>query len=309
MRFSRFRTLFFILSMLSMLALYAVTFFHHGGFARSIAFNGGFRFTIQFDPDVSKEQLETKLKGSGFADAQVRLASARLNQFDLEFEPDVLDGRKLVASPQEASPSDSAAERGPVEILEAELLSVLPISGPEWIISREKISASYGEELAELTFYTLLACIGVIGIYLSARFTFPFALGASLALLHDVFFTIAFIGVMQIKPSIPVVAALLTVIGYSINDTIVIFDRIRDTLPEGSSIVPDITDMAITQTLSRTIITSLATVLVIVALIFGGATSLYDFAVIILFGILVGTYSSIFIASHFVQWYVEWRSS
>lgn len=305
MRFSRFRTLFFLISLVSIIACYAATFIYHGGFARSIAFNGGFRFTIQFDPDVSKESLEALLKDKGFADAQIRLASSRLNQFDLEFEPDVLEGRTLAAPPAE----DQVNEPGPVEILEAELLSFLPISGSEWIISREKISASYGEELAKLTFYTLLACIIVIGIYLSARFTFPFALGASLALLHDVFFTIAFIGIMQIKPSIPVVAALLTVIGYSINDTIVIFDRIRDTLPEGASIVPDITDMAITQTLSRTIITSLATVLVIVALLFGGATSLYDFATIILFGIIVGTYSSIFIASHFVQWYVEWRNS
>ncbi|MCB1168626.1 MAG: protein translocase subunit SecF, partial [Leptospiraceae bacterium] len=176
------------------------------------------------------------------------------------------------------------------------------------VISKSAISASYGSELYKTAETSMIAAIVLIGLYLTFRFDFPFAVGASAALVHDLVLTIGFIGVMRIEPSVPVVAAVLTVLGYSINDTIVIFDRIRANIDDiNQAAQPAIMDDAITQTLSRTILTSVLTLIAVVALIVGGATSLVDFAYIILFGIIVGTYSSIFVASHLVQVYTAFR--
>ena len=202
-----------------------------------------------------------------------------------------------------------ARKRTVVDLIEDKILAQMPAINSESIVAREAISASYGGNLAKVAVYSLLWVIVIIGIYLSLRFDFPYALGASLALLHDVIITVGFIGAVQVEPSIPVVAAVLTIVGYSINDTIVIFDRIRDSMEERTPAVIEPTmDLAITQTLSRTVITSLLTLIAVLAILFGGAESLYDFALVLTFGIVIGTYSSIFIASHFVQYYQTWRA-
>lgn len=222
------------------------------------------------------------------------------------------DGKSQAGkSPQaggQTQSADGARKKTVVDLIEEKVLSQMPTVNRESVVSREAISASYGGNLAKVAFFSLTWVIVIIGIYLSLRFDFPYALGASLALLHDVILTIGFIGALQIEPSIPVVAAVLTIIGYSINDTIVIFDRIRENMDERTPAVMRPTmDLSITQTLSRTVITSLLTLIAVLALLFGGAESLYDFALVLTFGIIVGTYSSIFIASHFVQYYQEWR--
>jgi preprotein translocase subunit SecF len=144
-----------------------------------------------------------------------------------------------------------------------------------------------------------------MALYLSFRFQFKFALGASLALLHDLLFTLAFIGAFQIKPSVPIIAALLTLFGYSINDTIVVFDRIRENMADMKvqHNLKNTINMSINQTLGRTFNTSFSTLISVVAIIIGGATELYDFAIVLVFGIVVGTYSSIFIAAPAVELY------
>ena len=365
-----------LLSLITAVALYAVTFFVHGGFAHSITFNGGIRFSLLVPPGLGKQDIEKGLAKSGLGEAQVRLANLKANQFDVEFGPGIqtIIKKKLEAAPKENKPEAKPGKKEPQEAkkqeakkpeakkpeakkqeakkqeakkqeakkqeakkqeakkqeakkqekdaqtagkldkktvigeIERMLLESLPMIRAEGIVSREAISASYGGNLAVIAVWSLIVVIGVIGLYLSFRFEFPFAIGASLALVHDVILTVGFIGIMKIEPSIPVVAAVLTIIGYSINDTIVIFDRIRDQLAERKGGVMETTmDLAITQTLSRTIITSLSTLITVFALLTGGATSLFDFAQVLLFGILVGTYSSIFIASHFVQYYEKFR--
>ena len=208
-----------------------------------------------------------------------------------------------------AGDSAAARKRTVVDLIEDKILSQLPAINAESVVAREAISASYGGNLAKVAVFSLAWVIVIIGIYLSLRFDFPYALGASLALLHDVILSVGFIGAAQIEPSIPVVAAVLTIVGYSINDTIVIFDRIRDGMQERTpAVIEPVMDLAITQTLSRTVITSLLTLIAVLAILFGGAESLYDFALVLTFGIVVGTYSSIFIASHFVQYYQNWRA-
>lgn len=297
-----------IFSTILAVGLFAHTYFVEGGFARSISFDGGVRISMILSPGMTKETLENAAIQAGFKDPQVRLTNQRANQYDLELGPEVRDRLAEKLKKREAGVTEGSGltESTVAGEIEKRLLNALPGLTRENIISRETISASYGSDLFQIAFWSFIWTVFVIGLYLSFRFDFPFAMGASLALVHDIVLTIGFIGVMQIEPSIPVVAAVLTIVGYSINDTIVIFDRIRENMEDRSlSAMRSTMDAAITQTLSRTIITSLLTMISVIALLMGGADTLVDFAWVLLFGVLVGTYSSIFIASHFVQYYSE----
>ncbi len=322
MNFSRFRLFFLSISILSLVGLFGVTYGKYGGFASSITFNGGIRFSILLPPGAGGDDLKNAATEAGFDRAQVRLSDLRSNKYDLELGPDVQseisEELKAVAAERrqkiealrqagEPIPEELQEQPGVAQIIEARLLPKLQINR-DAVVSRETIAASYGANLFWLAVKTLIYTIIAIGMYLTFRFDFPFALGASLALVHDLLMTIGFIGAFQIEPSIPVLAAVLTILGYSINDTIVIFDRIRENVSDRQQATIGATvDLAITQTLSRTLITSLLTLLALVSLLMSGAESLADFAIVIIFGIFVGTYSSIFVASHFVQFYEELR--
>ncbi|MCB1169265.1 MAG: protein translocase subunit SecF [Leptospiraceae bacterium] len=317
MKFSRFKNLFFLLSIVGMVALLGITFGYYNGFERSITFDGGIRLTIQLPKDMGREDLLKASEKAGLPGASARVVDYKRNQYDLEFGPDVRDRIRAEIEAYEKQheattpPDGEQATKRETRTVPGEIEKlVLPELGltPENVISKAAISASYGQELFIIAMESLALAIVLIGLYLTFRFDFPFAVGASAALVHDLIFTVGFIGVMRIEPSVPVVAAVLTVLGYSINDTIVIFDRIRANIDDiNQAAQPAIMDDAINQTLSRTILTSLLTLIAVVALIVGGATSLVDFAYIILFGILIGTYSSIFVASHLVQVYSSVR--
>ena len=191
------------------------------------------------------------------------------------------------------------------KIIEEKLIKVLNVT-KESVISSETIAASYGSNLLRIAIKVVIYTLIGILLYISFRFNVAFAFGACISLIHDLFLSIAFVGVMQIEPSIPVVAAILTLLGYSTNDTIVVFDRIRLNIQEkGHSITNSVVDLSITQTLSRTVITSLLTLLSVLAMLLGGERSLKDFALILIFGIIMGTYSSIFIASPCILYYEQ----
>jgi preprotein translocase SecF subunit len=148
--------------------------------------------------------------------------------------------------------------------------------------------------------------LGILGIlaYVTMRFEFSFAIGAVVALLHDVIITVGLFAVFGKELSLIMVGAILTIAGYSINDTIVVYDRIREGLRAGRrGSVQDIMNASINETLSRTLLTSGCTLLSVLALFFFGGPVLRDFAFAILIGIVVGTYSSIFIASPIVLWW------
>lgn len=323
MNFARYRFLFLIVSVALITACFVYTYTVHGGFKQSITFDGGIRFTILMPAGQGKAELEKGFTEAGYKPDQVRLSDLRLNKYDVEIGPALRDAlaaelrereeanfRKIRELERAAQPVPPELLEKPsvVDVIERKTLPLLKIQ-PAAVVSRETIAASYGEQLTGLAIRTLLITIIAIGIYLSLRFDFPFAVGASLALVHDMIFTLGFIGVMQIEPSIPVLAAVLTVLGYSINDTIVIFDRIRENVQDRQQATLKATmNLAITQTLSRTVVTSLLTLLSVLALLLGGAQTLVDFGLVLGFGIVVGTYSSIFIASHFVQFYEEFRA-
>jgi SecD/SecF fusion protein len=172
----------------------------------------------------------------------------------------------------------------------------------------DKVGKLVGDELARNSLIAL--GLGIIGIfiYVTARFEFAFALAAIIALLHDVILTIGAFALFGRELSLIIVGAVLTIAGYSINDTIVVFDRIREGMRTTNGVsLQFIMNRAINETLGRTILTGGTTVLSTLALYFLGGPVLHDFAFTILIGILVGTYSSIFIASPIVLWWSYWR--
>lgn len=168
----------------------------------------------------------------------------------------------------------------------------------EDVISTTNVSAAVGLELFQSGLLAILYAIVGMLIYIAIRFDVRFAPGAIIALIHDTIITMGVLSFFQIKFTLPIVAALLTIVGYSVNDTIVVYDRIRENIRKGkfSDLLKTI-NVSINETMSRTILTSATTLLVVIALFFLGGGLIKDFALALLVGITIGTYSSIFIAS------------
>jgi SecD/SecF fusion protein len=172
----------------------------------------------------------------------------------------------------------------------------------------ERVGSLVGGELARNSLWALgLGIFGIL-IYVTFRFELSFAVGAIVALLHDVLITVGVFSLLGRELTLPLVGAILTIAGYSINDTIVVFDRIREGLASGRrGTIEEIMNSSINQTLSRTILTSSVTMIPILCLFFLGGAVLRDFSLAIIIGVIVGTYSSIFIASPIVLWWTRAR--
>ena len=162
-----------------------------------------------------------------------------------------------------------------------------------------------GKELRKSALGAITGAIIMILIYITFRFEFKYAVGATAALIHDVLITVGIFSIAGREFNLPVVAALLTIVGYSLNDTIVVYDRIRENmrLLHRQKYIK-IINSSINQTLSRTLLTSLTTLFVVLSLFFFGGEVINDFSFALLIGIIVGTYSSIFVASPILVW---WR--
>ncbi|MFT4578724.1 MAG: preprotein translocase subunit SecF [Nitrospinales bacterium] len=170
----------------------------------------------------------------------------------------------------------------------------------------EMVGPKVGRDLREKALLSILYAIIGIVIYISWRFEVQYAIAAIIALIHDVLVTMGAFSIFDKEFTLVIVAAFLTIIGYSLNDTIVVFDRIRENLRrKGKSSIAEMINTSINQTLSRTLLTSGTTLLVVVALFFFGGEIIHDFSFALLVGIFIGTYSSIFIASVFL---VYWDS-
>jgi preprotein translocase subunit SecF len=165
------------------------------------------------------------------------------------------------------------------------------------VLSTASVSPSVGKELFETGLLALLYAIIGILIYIALRFDAKFAPGAVACLVHDVIATMGFLVVADIKFTLPIVAALLAIIGYDINDTIVVYDRIRENIRKGIGDMTKTVNQSINEVLSRTILTSFTTLLVLISVIFLGGGTVKDFAMVMFVGIILGTYSSIFVAS------------
>ena len=179
--------------------------------------------------------------------------------------------------------------------------------GTVLIRQTDYVGARLSQNLAQQTVYLSVLALVLILVYVWFRFKLAYAVSAIAALVHDTLFMFAFVGVVGMEFSTATIAAILTIIGYSLNDTIVIFDRVRENtgLMRNASI-REVTDTSISQTLSRTLMTSLTTLLAVLALYIFGTGSIKDFALAVIFGVLVGTFSSLFIASPL---YMAWMNA
>ena len=241
-------------------------------------FTGGTLIEVGFEQAADLQSLRTLMQNNGHDDAKVQFyGSSRDVVIRLGLREDVK-----------------------AEMLGNEILSILESGTGEKVDMRriEFVGASVGDELAEQGGLAMLTALICILVYVAFRFEWRFAVGSVVALFHDVLLTLGLFSVLGLEFDLTVLAAILAVIGYSLNDTIVVSDRIRenfrkirDTLPE------DIINISLTQTLSRTFITSITTLLVLAALFFKGGALIHGFATALLFGVFVGTYSSIYVAS------------
>ena len=246
------------------------------GLPLGIDFSGGVAFVVQGAPEADIRRALDSIPGEKV-----------IQQYD-----DPAKGQILVRLPK-------AEDGSTLETQAQQIENALASAGLKTtIVQREVVSAVIGEDLQRRGVYATLASILAITIYIGIRFRPSFAVGAIAATLHDVFVTLAFLSFFNYDLSLNVVAALLTITGYSVNDTIVIFDRVRENLRSmRRQPLEDVVNISVNQTLSRTIITAGTTFLSVLSLYLFGGEALRGFAFTMLVGIVSGTYSTVFIAS------------
>jgi len=247
------------------------------GLNPGIDFTGGFQVEVSYQQSPEIESIRNNLSAAGFNDAIVQ---------------------------NSGSATDIMIRIAPREGLDSRTVGKLIIdnlnqsSNSVELMSSEYVSAQVGEELTEQGGLAMVFALIMIMIYIVFRFQWKFSIGAVMALIHDVLITIGVFSFFQITFDLAVLAAILAVVGYSLNDTIVIFDRIRENFRSmRRAETLDILNSSITQTISRTMITSSTTLMVLLALYIMGGQSLQGFSLALIIGVLIGTYSSIFIAS------------
>ena len=252
------------------------------GIPLGIDFSGGTILVVKFEQPVT--------------DDQVRGAIASVTAENvIQTYGDPAQNQKLIRIPQLVVEEGGALDQNARAVVDA--LTKANIGKFE-VISQELVGPVIGADLQRKGIYATLASIGGITIYIGLRFRFAFAIGAIAATLHDVLVTLAFLFFFGYDLSLNVVAAILTITGYSVNDTIVIFDRVRENLrTKRRDSLEKVVNQSVNQTLSRTIITAGTTFLAVLALYLFGGEVLEAFAFTMLVGIISGTYSTIFIAA------------
>ena len=167
----------------------------------------------------------------------------------------------------------------------------------------DSVSGKVSGEFRTAALWALLAAMGAIAIYIWVRFEWQFGVGALFALVHDVSLTMGFFALTQLEFSLQIIAAILAIIGYSLNDTIVVYDRIRENLKKFRKMpVPELLDLSVNETLARTVMTSLTLLVALIPLLLFGPASLWGMVAAITLGIFVGTYSSIYMAAPILIW-------
>jgi preprotein translocase subunit SecF len=256
-----------------------------GGLNMGIDFQGGSQFTVaNADRQVTEEQILDALPPELAGDAVI----TTLGQNGYEIRTPVVSSQE-----EQSQIQDSLAEA----------------SGGE--VSVTTVSPAFGQQLRNQALQAVVAALLMIVAFISFRFEFAFALAAMAALMHDILITIGFYAIVGREVSLVTVVAVLTVLGYSIYDTIIIFDRIRENAPTvgyNRRRFDEMINRSIRQVIRRSIYTSIFSLIPIVALLIFGESTLSDFAFALLVGIAAGTYSSIFIASPVLSLYKAWRA-
>ena len=256
----------------------------------SIDFKGGTLIAVNYTKPVNINDLRSKLKSVNISGQNFDFSSAEIKHFGNE------SSVALRIANIENEPENFSSQL--IEVLKNSFPDGYPKNKNDFILSIGKVSPKVGSELSGKAIMAIIYAITLILIYISLRFEFVFAIGAIAAIAHDVTITLGIFSILGYEISLPVVAAFLTIVGYSLNDTIVIFDRIRENLKtiKKESII-DTVNKSINESLSRTIVTSLTTFFVVLILYFFGGEVIRYFSFALIIGVLVGTYSSIFVAS------------
>ena len=255
-----------------------------------IDFAGGTLLELHFDPPASIERIRGLLDEVDLGEGTVNLSAAEIKQFgsdndiiirvsETEAGTDVADGIK------------QALKTGLAESVKGDM---------EWVRRQEKVGPKIGFELREQALKAVLTSLALILIYMAWRFRqFLYGIAAVAALFHDILITLGLLSVLDLEITLAVVAGLLAIVGYSLNDTIVVFDRIRENLRSGRSrqSFSEVIDLSINECLSRTLVTSLTTLVAVVVLMAWGGEVIRGFTITLFIGIVVGTYSSVFVAS------------
>ena len=270
--FMKVRKLGYILS--ALLMVISLFFIITKGFNWGLDFTGRVVFDTHFSQSANLEQIRNKLHENGIESPVVQTTGS---------VQDV-----MIRLP--ASNNDSTIGEHVKSMLQN-------VDKDIQIRSIEFVGPNVGEELAQGAVYATLATLAMVLIYVGSRFEWRLGFGSIASLAHDVIITLGVFSALQIEIDLTFVAAILSVVGYSINDSIVVFDRVRENFRKIRRLdTIDIIDISLTQTLSRTIITSVTTLVVVMALFFFGGPSIHNFSLALLVGIGFGTYSSIFVA-------------
>ena len=291
------RKLAFIISG-AVLTISLISLLLHGGPRFGIDFRGGsilqLRFEDKNNPDavlnIPVDQVRNIFAAKGLGSSEIKHYGS---DQDIAIQLDVESLRGDMDSTLTALVNDLNSEFPEYNVIERR---------------RESVGPKIGQELVWGAVQAILIAMVLILLYIMLRFELRFGVGAVVALFHDVIITLGIFSLLDIELTIPIIAALLTIIGYSLNDTIVVFDRIRENLKVVKRSVSNysgIVNRSINETLSRTIVTSGTTLLVVIVLYFFGGEIIKDFAFALICGIVVGTYSSIYIASPIL---VEWEN-
>ena len=262
-----------------LLMLVSVAMLVTRGLNFGLDFTGGTLIEVSFPGDADTDLVRSNLRGAGLDDAVVQTFGAASD---------------IVVRIPPRGEEESSAELSTV------VLQALQQGVEGEVVMRrvEFVGPQVGDELAEQGILAVVYALIGIFMYVMIRFQWRFSAGAVAALVHDVLITMGIISLLGVEFDLTVVAALLAVIGYSLNDTIVVFDRIRENFPRMRKSTPvEVIDASLNQTLSRTIMTGLTTLLVLVALFIFGGEIIHAFAFTLIIGIIVGTYSSIYVAS------------
>ena len=256
----------------------------------SIDFKGGTLIAVHYTKPININDLRSQLKNVNINGQSFDFSTSEIKHFGDNSNVSVRIAN-LENEPEKFSQNF-------IDILKNIYPDALPEDKDDFILSIDKVSPKVGSELSGKAIMAIIYAITLILIYISFRFEFTYAIGAIAAIAHDVIITLGVFSILGYEISLSIIAAFLTIVGYSLNDTIVIFDRIRENMKalKRESVV-SIVNKSINESLSRTVVTSLTTLFVVLTLYFFGGEVIHYFSFALIIGVLVGTYSSIFVAS------------
>ncbi len=285
--FLKLRIPFFVLSIVLIIASWALVFTQ--GLNYGVDFAGGQEIRASFtESDTAPiPELRENVGALGYGEPLVQ-RFGEANQVSIR-----------VRLPDDVTGDKEAADRIAEEItqsLQSEF-SDFQLDG------RDTVSGKVSGEFRESAVYALLAAMLAVAIYIWVRFEWQFGVGALFALFHDVSLTLGMFALFQLEFSLQIIAAILAIIGYSLNDTIVVYDRIRENLKKYRKMqLPELLDLSVNETLARTVMTSLTLLVALLPLLFMGPASLFGLVAAIILGLFVGTYSSVYMAAPLLLW-------